>query len=398
MARRMALEVADIFRVHGAAYREARRVSPADGAVMRHIVSCRTRALGGHLDFCDACGPIRISYNSCRDRHCPKCQNLERARWLEARRDRLLPVPYFHVVAAPPHDLNGITLQNREVVYDILFRSVSETLLTIAADPKHLGAQIGFTAILHTWGQDLRFHPHLHCVVTGGGLSRDGTRWIAARKTFFLAVKVLAKMFRGKFLAYLREAYDEGRLVFRGKTAALGDSVAFRHLIGTLYRKKWVTYAKAPFGGAEHVFRYLGRYSHRVAISNGRLLAMEDGRVRFEMKDYKDGERRKVEDLPALEFIRRFLLHRLPKRYTRIRHYGLLAGRNVRAKLEVARRLLGSPPRTNPRPERPKRTWAERYFDLTGIDIMACPRCGRPLVRRPLPEPDTPQDHVKVSA
>jgi len=385
------LEVADIFRVHGAAYREARRVSAADEAVMRHIASCRTRALGGHLDVCDACGPIRISYNSCRDRHCPKCQNLERARWLEARRDRLLPVPYFHVVAAPPHDLNGITLQNREVVYDILFRSVSETLLTIAADPKHLGAQIGFTAILHTWGQDLRFHPHLHCVVTGGGLSRDGTRWIAARESFFLPVKVLAKMFRGKFLAYLREAYDEGRLVFRGKTAALAERTAFRRFVGGLYRKDWIVHAKPPFGGAEHVFRYLGRYTHRVAISNGRLISMESGRVRFEKKDYADGGRRKVEDLPALEFIRRFLLHRLPKRFIRIRHYGLLAGRNVKGKLEQARALLVSPRRTNPSEQRAKRTWAERYRDLTGIDIMACPRCGRALVRLPLREPDTPK-------
>jgi len=390
------LEVADIFRAHGAAYRHARRVPLADEAVMRHIVSCRTAALGGHVDTCDSCGHVRISYNSCRDRHCPKCQSLKRAEWLEARRERLLPVPYFHVVFTIPDDLNAVALRNKEVVYDILFRAASETLLAIARDPNHLGAQIGFTAILHTWGQDLRLHPHVHCVATGGGLSLDGFRWVAGRETFFLPVKVLAKMFRGKFLAYLREAYDAGRLVFRGKTAALAERIAFRRFVRALYAKEWVVYAKPPFGGAEHVFRYLGRYTHRVAISNGRLIAMDGGRVRFEKKDYKDGARRKVEEISALEFIRRFLLHRLPKRFVRIRHYGLMAGRNVKGKLEDARALLGAPHHTNPCQERP-RTWAERYRDLTGIDIMACPRCGRALLRRPLPEPDTPVAHA-VSA
>jgi len=347
---------------------------------MRHIEACRTAALGGHVDTCDECGHIRISYNSCRDRHCPKCQSFRREAWLEARFGRLLSVDYFHVVFTLPDGLNALVLRNRDVLYNLLFRSASETLLTIASDPKHLGAQIGFTAILHTWGQRLGLHPHLHCVVTGGGLSEDGLRWIASRKTFFLPVRVLARMFRGKFLRYLADAHKAGRLRFGGKTAPLADTDAFRRFVSALYRKEWIVYAKPPFGGPERVFRYLGRYTHRVAIANSRLVAFEEGRVRFGIKDYADGGRTKVMTLDAAEFIQRFLLHVLPKGFTRIRHFGLFAGRNTLGKLEQARRLLGQR-----RPQIVKLTWEQRYRALSGRDPMACPACGRHLSRHLLP-------------
>lgn len=377
-APRPRLEVADILRTHGAEYRARHRVSPEQSCVMRHLAACRTAVLGGHRDACGQCGFTRISYNSCRDRHCPKCQSAHRAAWLDARLERLLPVEYFHVVFTLPEQLQPLALKNRRVVYDLLFRAASQTLLQLAADPKRLGAQIGFTAVLHTWGQNLRFHPHLHCVVTGGGLSPDGSQWITARQGYFLPVKVLSKLFRGKFLAGLKEAYHAGKLELTGSVAELTDPRRFRGLLDGLYRQAWVVYAKSPFGGAEQVYRYLGRYTHRVAISNGRLIALEAGQVRFRYKDYADGSTWKIMQLSAEEFLRRFLLHVLPKRFVRIRHYGLLAGRNVPTRLARCRELLRSltverePPDPSP-----------GEGDLTALesDLLLCPHCRHPLTR-----------------
>src|SRR5215470_11054748 len=323
------LEVADILRAHGEAYAARHPVSALQAAVMRRLVACRTAALGGHVDACDRCGYTRVSYNSCRDRHCPKCQGVKRAAWLEARLERLLPVEYFHVVFTLPVALHPLVLHHPRRLYDLLFQAASQSLLTLAADPKWLGAQIGVTAILHTWGQNLLFHPHLHCVVTGGGLSPDGSRWIATRPGYFLPVKVLARLFRGKFLAGVKEAYDAGQLSLAGSVANLAKPEAFRRWLDALYRQDWVVYAKRPFGGAQQVFRYLGRYSHRVAIANSRLVSMEHDRVSFRWKDYADRHRTKVMTVSAEEFLRRVLLHVLPKGFVRIRHYGLLASVNV---------------------------------------------------------------------
>jgi hypothetical protein len=355
---------------------------------MQRIEVCRTAALGGHQDTCGSCGYVRLSYNSCRDRHCPKCQSLRRAEWLDARLQRLLPVPYFHLVFTIPDELNPLALRNQRIVFDILFDTAARTLSALAADPKHLGAQIGFTAILHSWGQNLLFHPHLHVLVAGGGLTPDGERWVATRPGFFLPVKVLGRLFRGKFLGALRQAYERGALELKGSTQHLRERSAWQALVDRLYRKDWMLYAKPPFGGPEHVLRYLRRYTHRVAISNDRLVAMGEGKVTFWIKDYADGNRKKTLTLSAPEFIRRFLLHVLPDRFVRIRHYGFCAARNVRTKLEQARRLLApvlgerSPRGIDPRYRSP---WWERLVTLFGIDVMLCPRCGiGRLVRTPL--------------
>jgi hypothetical protein len=388
------LEVADVFRSHGDRYRQTRPVSPPQLKVMYHIENCRTAAMGGHADICDACGHAQISYNSCRDRHCPKCQSLKKAEWLEARMERLLPVEYFHVVFTIPDQLNPLALQNKKLVYDILFRAAAETMKTIATDKKHLGAQIGFTAILHTWGRNLLFHPHLHLVVTGGGLT-EGGKWKNAKRKFLLPVKVLAKMFRGKFLAFLNEAFREGKLELAGSAAHLSDPRAFGKFKDGLYRKNWVVYAKRPFGGAEHVFRYLGRYTHRVAIANHRLIDMKQGKVRFHWRDHRDGNQ-KIMTLDAQEFIRRFLLHELPAGFVRIRHFGLMAGRNVHTKLALCKRLLepdtANESESDGRTKRIK-TWIEIMVEVCGVDPMACPVCGARMRRRELPvhyaiEPD----------
>jgi hypothetical protein len=374
------LEVADILRAHGEAYAARHPVSALQAAVMRRLVACRTAALGGHVDACGRCGYTRVSYNSCRDRHCPKCQGVKRAAWLEARLERLLPVEHFHVVFTLPVALHPLVLHHPRRLYDLLFRAASQALLTLAADPKRLGAQLGITAILHTWGQNLSFHPHLHCVVTGGGLSPDGSRWIATRPGYLLPVKVLARLFRGKFLAGVKEAYHAGGLSLAGSVAALAEPEAFRRWLDALYRQDWVVYAKPPLGGAKQVFRYLGRYSHRVAIANSRLLALEDGQVFFRWKDYADDQRTKVMRLTADEFIRRFLLHVLPKRFVRIRHYGLLAGRNVGTKLARCRQLLGVPEVEQPS----ERAGLDRLRQGTEKDPSCCPRCQGPLTRQPL--------------
>jgi hypothetical protein len=376
-------EVADVVRLHGDDYRRAQHPSAAQEAVLRHIAECRTAVLGGHLEKCDSCGNQRISYNSCRDRHCPKCQNTARAEWITKRLERLLPVPYFHVVFTIPDELNPIALRNKEVIFKILFAAASQTLLTIARDKKHLGAQVGFTMVLHTWGQNLLFHPHVHCVVTGGGLSEDGKRWVEARENYLLPVRVLGSLFRGKFLAALEQAHRNGVLDLLGSTAHLTNSDAWRQFKDRLYNKDWIVYAKPPFGGAEQVFNYLGRYTHRIAISNHRIVDVRDGKVSFTWKDYADECKKKIMTLDAVEFLRRYLLHVLPKGFVRIRHYGLCASSNVNTKLVVARQILE--PNTDPT-EQKEKPWWERFFDQTGVDVMACPRChtGRMHRVRPL--------------
>jgi hypothetical protein len=380
LSTRSTLEVADILRARGAVYAASHRLSHEQARVLQRLTACRTAALGGHIDACRTCDYQRISYNSCRDRHCPKCQAAKRAAWLEARLERLLPVPYFHVVFTIPDLFNPLILHNQRRLYDLLFQTASATLLTLAADPKRLGAQVGITALLHTWGQNLLFHPHLHCVVTGGGLSLDGQSWIAGRPRYFLPVRVLGKLFRGKFLAGLKDAYHAGLLRLQGSVAMLADPRSFQRLLDAGYARNWNVYAKPPFGGAEQVFRYLGRYSHRVAISNNRLREITDTHVQFDWKDYAAGNHVRQMRLDMDEFIRRFLLHVLPKGFVRIRHYGLLASINVAGKLEQCRRLLQAD--CQPKPTQTTRTWVERVLEWTGQDPMACPRCQGPLTRR----------------
>jgi Putative transposase/Transposase zinc-binding domain len=338
------LEVAEVFRDYGDNFlnRYSEILSPEQRRALHDIAACRTAALGGHVEECDRCGHQCIAYNSCRNRHCPKCQATAAADWMEAREAELLPVEYFHVVFTLPAAIGPIALQNPRMVYGLLFRAVAETLRQIAADPKHLGAEIGFLAVLHTWGQNLQHHPHVHCVVPGGGLAPDGARWIPCHPGFFLPVRVLSRVFRGKFLALLRAAFDRGRLLFHGKLAALANLDEFQHRLITSAQTEWVVYAKPPFGGPAQVLKYLARYTHRVAISNHRLTALENGEVTFRWKDYVHGNEQKTMKLKAVEFIRRFLLHVLPIGFVRIRHYGLLANRVCREKLELCRTLLAA--------------------------------------------------------
>jgi len=341
---RTSIEVADIFRTAGPAYRAAHagHLSLAQLKVMSAIEHCRTAALGGHVEACEDCGQWRIAYNSCRNRHCPKCQGAAARTWLAEREADLLPVGYFHVVFTLPAEIANIALQNKALVYDLLFRAASETMLTIAADPRHLGARIGVTAVLHTWGSAMTHHPHVHMIVPGGGITPDGTRWISSRPAFLLPVRVLGALFRRLFLSRLLTLHDAGRLFFGGSIAHLADRRAFLRHLSPVRKKRWVVYAKPPFAGPEAVLAYLSRYTHRVAISNRRLLAFDEAGVTFRYKDYKrDGpERQRVMTMSADAFIRRFLLHVLPRGFHRIRHYGLLAGSARKASLALARRLL----------------------------------------------------------
>jgi hypothetical protein len=343
---------------------------------MRAIEVCRTSVLGGHKDKCDNCGHLEISYNSCRNRHCPKCQTLKKERWIEARSKDLLPIQYFHVVFTIPSELNHLVSMNRKVMYDLLFRSVSETLMELANDPKHLGARIGAIGILHTWGQNLMDHPHIHCIVTGGGLSPDGSSWVPCRKGFFIPVRVMSALFRGKFLDLLNSRFKRGEITFPGSISHLkypGNFDAFRR---QLYHKKWVVYCKPPFDGAKGVLQYLGRYTHRVAISNNRLLVNRDGNVSFLWRDYADGNRQKTMMLKADEFIRRFLLHVLPERYVRIRHFGLLANRNRKDNITVCRKIIGAG-KTVTKENTKQETWREQLLRICGIDVTACPVCQK---------------------
>lgn len=375
--RTSGLEMADIFRRVGSDYRQqhADSLSRGQRCVMSAIEHCRTAALGGHVEECDRCGHQRIAYNSCRNRHCPKCQSLVRAQWLEDRQADLIPVDYFHVVFTLPEEIAAIAYQNKAAVYDILFHATAETLRTIAADSRHLGAEIGFIAILHTWGQNLQHHPHLHCVVPGGGLSANGERWISCRPGFFLPVRVLSRLFRRLFLAQLQDAFDTGRLHFFNALEALSAPGAFAKYLAPVRHAEWVVYAKPPFGGPQHVLEYLGRYTHRVAISNNRLIDFVDGKVSFNWKDYRHESRKKVMRMDAQEFIRRFLLHVLPNGFQRIRHYGFLANRYREVKLARCRQLLDQPAPIAKLPDVPP-DYRDRYEQLTGKSLRDCPKCG----------------------
>ena len=387
------LEVGDVFRRYGEIFRQqhAGSLSRAQLRVMTAIECCRTAALGGHIEQCDQCHFQRIAYNSCRDRHCPKCQSLARAQWIEDRQAELLDTQYFHVVFTVPEEIAAIAFQNRKVVYDILFRATSETLRTIAADPQHLGAEIGFFAVLHSWGQNLMFHPHLHCVVPGGGLSPDGNRWIPCRKGFFLPVRALSRLFRRLFVESMEKAFDAGQLQFFSALEELRDRTAFRRLLGRVRSREWVVYAKKPFAGPQQVLDYVGRYTHRVAISNNRILNIEDGLVTFRYKDYRDGSQQRTMTLAADEFIRRFLLHVLPEGFHRIRYYGFFGARYRKEKLEQCRQLLGMVPR-EPESKMAELDYRDRYQALTGSSLWECPAChrGRMIVIREIPPRSIP--------
>jgi hypothetical protein len=373
------LEVAHIFRLYGEAFQQKHRLCRVQLQAMRAIEDCRTAVLGGHVYRCDECGAEKICYNSCRNRHCPKCQNLEKERWLEKRRNELLPVPYFHVVFTLPEELNVLALGNPGVIYGLLFRCASETLLEVAANPKHLGVRLGILAVLHTWSQTLVLHPHLHCIVPGGGPALDGEHWVSASESFLLPVRVLSPVFRGKFLAGLKKLYEEGSLSLSGGAGELRDPFVFQNLLDRLYRRFWWVYSKPPFGGPEQVLKYLARYTHRVALSNHRLVRLDDDQVTFTYKDYSQGGRVRQMTLRDEEFIRRFLLHILPHRFVRIRYFGLLANRHRDRELERCRVLLGTEP---PEPENEEREdWQSVLVRVTGQDPTLCAQCGRGHLR-----------------
>jgi hypothetical protein len=368
------LEVADLIRNAGTAFIERNRhwLSWKHVKVLRAIARCRTAALGGHLDECTRCGHRAISYNSCRNRHCPKCQTSARERWIAARQRELLPTRYVHVVFTLPRELAPLVLQNKKVIYDLLFRASAHTLLEVARDPKHLGAEIGFFSVLHTWNQKLGLHPHVHCVVPAGGLSPDRRRWIKPRYAFFLPVKVLSRVFRGKFVAALKRAFREQRLRFQGSLTPLAQPKTFAAWLRPLFRKDWVVYSKRPFGGPEYVLQYLGRYTHRVAISNHRLISFADGKVTFRWRDSAHHNEQKLLTLSLDEFLRRFLLHLLPKRFVRIRNFGFLANRQRATSLPLCFQLL------------PSRSAPQTGQDCSTIDgakdLWRCPQCAGPMV------------------
>lgn len=367
-------EVADIIRQYGGSFIQKNRswLTWLHLRVLIAIECCRTAALGGHLDRCSGCGHEVISYNSCRNRHCPKCQTNARDKWLAERSKELLPTSYVHVVFTLPHELSWLALQNKKVVYDLLFRASAATLLEVARDPKHLGAEIGFLTVLHTWGQNLQHHPHVHCVIPSGGLSLDHQRWIHPRYAFFLPVKVLGRVFRGKFVAGLKHAFGEGQLVFPGGLQPLAGEKSFHAFLRPLFRQDWVVYAKRPFGGPQHVLQYLARYTHRVAISNHRIVSVADGKVTFRWKDYAHGGKQRKMTVTAEEFLRRFMLHILPRHFVRIRFSGFLANRRRKQLLPLCQELLeGSSHPNSPVPSgtdaKPPSTWL-------------CPHCSGAMV------------------
>jgi len=371
---RRSIEVADIFRAYGPLYRENHKLPARHLRAMHAIEICRTAKLGGHKYKCDTCGSLTITYNSCRNRHCPKCQNLDRERWLEARKKEVLPTHYFHVVFTILESLRPLCLRNQRVAYHILFKAVSETLQEVSKDPKRLGAKIGFVAVLHTWSQTLIDHPHIHCIVPGGGLSIDGKRWISSKPDFFIHVKVLSRVFRGKFHDYLEQAYEAGKLNFDGDISPLKEERNFKELLDSLYQRDWHVYCKPPFKRPEKVIEYLGRYTHRVAISNDRIVKLEDDRVTIKYRDYSDGDKIKDMTLKATEFIRRFLLHVLPDRFFKIRYYGILSARNRKTKLQKCKELLGVP---DTETDEQRLRWQELLDQVTGSDHTLCPHCKK---------------------
>jgi hypothetical protein len=370
---RPALEVADIFRTFGDAYRRSHRLPLHHLKTMRAIEVCRTAVLGGHLEQCNACGHQRPVYNSCRNRHCPKCQALAKAKWLADRQAELLPVGYFHNVFTLPHELNPLLAANQALLYSLLFRAGAETLQAFAADPEHgLGGQLGFTAVLHTWDQKLLYHVHLHCVIAGGALAFDGSRWIAARRNYLFSVHALSRAFRDRYVHGLQKLWASGRLEFPGRLAPLAQASAFEKFVEPLAEKDWVVYSQAPFAGPEKVLDYLSRYTHRVAISNHRLRSLNDDQVTFDYRDRRDGNRLKQLTLPAFEFIRRFLQHVVPRGFCRIRHFGFLGNRVKEERLSRCRILLGQAPSVVPEvPTDP----VGLLLHLTGVDVTHCPRC-----------------------
>jgi hypothetical protein len=367
--------VADVIRAAGRSFIDRNRswLNRLHLKVLTAIERCRTAALGGHLDQCTRCGYRAISFNSCRNRHCPRCQANARDRWIEARSRELLPVPYVHVVFTLPHELAPLALQNKRVIYDLLFRTSADTLLEIARDPNRLGADIGFFSVLHTWNQKLEHHPHIHCVVPAGGLAPDRSRWISSQPSFFLPVDVLKKVFRGKFTEALGLAFRHGRLAFHGSLKPLAGAKAFHSLVRQTYRKDWVVYCKRPFGGAEHALRYLGCYTHRVAISSHRLVALAEGNVTFRWRDSAHKNRKRLMTLPAGEFLRRFLLHVLPRGFMRIRHFGILSTRNRSAVLPLCRQLAEADPPPTARPD------ARAEPPVRHDGLWQCPQCGGPM-------------------
>ena len=391
---RPAFEVADVFRRYGEGFRAAQgdRLSFQQRRVMAAIEACRTPLLGAHVEQCEDCGAIRIAYNSCRDRHCPKCQGLARLQWLADRRAELLPVAYFHIVFTMPPSVAALALHNKAIVYDILFKAAAETIRRIGNDPRHLGAQTGMIAILHTWGQTLTHHPHIHCIVPGGGLGPDG-RWVACRPGFFLPVHVLSRLYRRLFLERLHAAFDSADLRFFGDLASWAEPDAFAVFLAMQSRVEWVVYAKRSFGGPDQVLDYLGLYTHRVAMANGRLLACDQARVRFRWKDYRAGGKSKAMTLDADEFIRRFLLHVLPRGFRRIRHLGFLANVKRTGKLAQIRAALDAPePSARVKPA----NYRERVHLLTGQRLDICPCCGGRMidivtVAHPQPARRTPE-------
>ncbi|GAA0180885.1 IS91 family transposase [Clostridium sediminicola] len=369
-------EVQDIFLKYGSEYRYNHKLTLVQHKAMSAIENCRTSKLGGHVDICKNCGSTQISYNSCLNRHCPKCQSLAKERWIENQKSNLLNIGYFHVVFTIPDTLNMIAYQNQKELYALMFKVVAKTLDELASDKKYLGAKLGFTSVLHTWGQNLMHHPHIHCIVPGGGLSSIG-KWVNSKKKFFIPVKVLSRKFRGKFLYHLEQLYYQNKLQFHGSQEYLSTDIEFEKLLSYLYSKEWVVYCKPPFKNAAYVVEYLGRYSHRVAISNNRIINIDNGNITIKWRDYKDKNKSKQMTISADEFIRRFLIHILPLRFMKIRHYGLLGNRNKTIKLKICKELTNTPILVKER-----LSTLQLILKITGRDITKCPHCGSEKLRR----------------
>lgn len=385
-------EVQDIFVRYGKNYRTNNKLTLVQHKAMSAIQNCRTSQLGGHKDVCDSCGHTRNSYNSCRNRHCPKCQTLAKERWIENQKSNLLNIGYFHVVFSLPDTLNLLIYQNQKAVYTLMFKAVAGTLAELGSDRKYLGAKIGFTSVLHTWGQNLMHHPHIHCIVPGGGLSSIG-KWVNSRKKFFIPVKVLSRKFRGKFLYYLKQLYSQNKLEFHGSQTYLADEKEFEKLLSPLYSKEWVVYCKPPFKNAACVVEYLGRYTHRVAISNKRIVSIENDAVSFKWRDYKDNSKHKLMTLSSDEFIRRFLIHILPSGFMKIRHYGLLGNRNKTSKLKICKQLTHTPLLI-----KEKASNLQLIQRLTGKDLSKCPNCGSDKTRRFIILGKSPPGNIKTAS
>jgi hypothetical protein len=384
-------ELQDIFQDYGRNYREKYRLTLVQHKAMSAIQNCRTSQLGGHKDVCESCGDTKISYNSCRNRHCPKCQTLAKERWIENQKGNLLNIGYFHVVFTIPDTLNLIMYQNQKELYTLLFKASSETLAELASDKKYLGAKLGFTSILHTWGQNLMHHPHIHCIVPGGGLSPIG-QWVSSRKKFFIPVKVLSRKFRGKFLHYLKQLYYENKLEFHGSQEFLSDHAEFEKLLSSVYSKEWIVYCKPPYKNASCVVEYLGRYTHRVAISNNRIISIENGTVTFKWRDYKDSSKGKLMNVSSDEFIRRFLIHILPSRFMKIRHYGFLGNRNKSTKLKICKQLTNTAVSL-----KEKASTLQLIEKITGRDLSKCAHCGSDKISRSMIYGKSPPYTVKTA-